>query len=151
MERKYFESSGRRPLIILAFAVVALVLLSVASLKTGLVGKTFRIDKSVVCVELDRSRRPHKIRETIQYGTRQVCLWFQYSDAPEGSHLEVSWYYGEDLVRSEPLKLMSKDGIRAFYLLREDGMPLPQGKYRVTISSPTKCLSELNFEIIKKN
>ncbi|MBR4401723.1 MAG: hypothetical protein IKT09_08600 [Synergistes sp.] len=151
MEQKYLDDSGRRPLIILAFLVIVLAALSVVSLKAGLVGKTFRIDKSVVCVELDRSRRPYKIRDKIQYGTRQVCLWFQYSDASEGGRLEVSWYYGDDLVLSEPLKLMARDGIRAFYLLREDGTPLPQGKYRVAISSPTKCLSELDFEIEKKN
>ena len=57
----------------------------------------------------------------------------------------------KDLVLSEPLKLMTKDGVRAFYLLREEGTPLPVGKYRVTISSPTKRLSELDFEIIRKN
>ncbi|MEA5034399.1 hypothetical protein [Cloacibacillus evryensis] len=114
-------------------------------------GSSFRIDKAVVCVELDRDRLPHKVMNTIQYGTRQVCLWFQYSSAPEGNHLEVSWYYGKDIVLSEPLKLMTKDGVRAFYLLREEGTPLPVGKYRVTISSPTKRLSELEFEIIRKN
>lgn len=151
MDQNYQNGSGRRPLILLGLTVVVLVILSVVSLKTGLLGSSFRIDKAVVCVELDRNRLPHKVMNTIQYGTRQVCLWFQYSSAPEGNHLEVSWYYGKDLVLSEPLKLMTKDGVRTFYLLREEGTPLPVGKYRVIISSPTKRLSELEFEIIRKN
>ena len=151
MDQNYQDSYGKRPLILLGVAVIILVALIVVSLKSGLLGSTFRIDKAVVCVELDRNRLPHKVMNTIQYGTRQVCLWFQYSSASEGNHLEVSWYYGKDLVLSEPLKLMTKDGVRAFYLLREEGTPLPVGKYRVTISSPTKRLSELDFEIIRKN
>lgn len=151
MDQNCQNGSGRRPLILLGLTVVVLVILSVVSLKTGLLGSSFRIDEAVVCVELDRNRLPHKVMNTIQYGTRQVCLWFQYSSAPVGNHLEVSWYYGKDLVLSEPLKLMTKDGVRAFYLLREEGTPLPVGKYRVTISSPTKRLSELEFEIIRKN
>ena len=151
MDQNYQKRSGKGPLILLGVAVIVLVVLVAASLKTGLLGSSFRIDKAVVCVELDRDRLPHKVMNTIQYGTRQVCLWFQYSSAPEGNHLEVSWYYGKDIVLSEPLKLMTKDGVRAFYLLRAEGTPLPVGKYRVTISSPTKRLSGLEVEIIRKN
>lgn len=149
MEQEYQSGSGKRPLILLGLVVIVLVALSVISLKTGMLGKSFRIDKAVVCIELDRNRLPHKIMDTIQYGTRQVCLWFQYSSAAAGNRLVVSWYYGTDLVLSESLKLITEDGTRAFYLLQEEGIPLPEGKYRVTISSPTKCLEELEFEITK--
>ena len=150
MERDHGKSSGRRPLLLLGAAVVVLVILSVISLRTGLLGSSFSIDKAVVCIELDSNRLPHKVRQTIQYGVRQVCLWFQYSSAPEGNHLEISWYYEDEKVLSESLKLMTKDGMRAFYLLEEEGTPLPAGKYRVTISSATKVLSSLDFEIIRK-
>lgn len=150
MDCKEQKESGNRPLILLGVSVVILAALVVMSLKTGLLGGQFKIDKAVVCVELDRQRRPHKVMENIPYGTRQVCLWFQYSSAPEGNHLEIAWYYGKNLVLSESLKLMTKNGERAFYLLREEGTPLPVGKYRVTISSPTKKLSDLEFEIARK-
>ncbi|WP_143330724.1 hypothetical protein [Cloacibacillus sp. An23] len=135
---------------LLGAAVVVLVILSVVSLRTGLLGSTFTIDKAVVCVELDKDRLPHKVRSSIQYGVRQVCLWFQYSSAPEGNHLEISWYYENEKVLSESLKLMAKDGVRAFYLLQEEGTPLPAGNYKVTISSSTKLLSSLDFEIVRK-
>lgn len=145
------NKSGRRSLVLLGAFVVVLAILVAATLKSGLSGRSFRIDKAVVCVELDRNRLPSKVKNSIQHGTRQVCLWFQYSSAPVGSHLEVTWYYGKDLVLSEPIKLMTKDGMRAFYLLREEGTPLPIGKYRVVISSTTKKLSDIEFSIVKKN
>lgn len=151
MDREEHKNSGNRPLILLGAAVVILAALVAVSLKAGLLGGQFKIDKAVVCVELDRERRPNKVMEKIPYGTRQVCLWFKYSNAPEGNHIDISWYYGKDLFQSESLKLMTKNGERAFYLLREAGTPLPIGKYRVTISSPTKKLSDLQFEIARKN
>ncbi len=144
------KSSGRRPLLLLGAAVVVIVISAVICLRAGLFGGSFSIDNAVVCIELDRNRRPHKVRQSVQYGVRQVCLWFQYSSAPEGNHLEISWYYEDEKVLSESLKLMTEDGMRAFYLLQEEGTPLPAGKYRVTISSATKVLSSLDFEIIKK-
>ncbi|MEG1824710.1 MAG: hypothetical protein RR501_08025 [Cloacibacillus sp.] len=150
MDQEYRKNSGSRSLILLGGAVIILAALVALSLKSGLFVNPFKIDKAVVCVELDRKRRPHKVMDTIPYGTRQVCLWFQYSSAPEGNRLEIAWYYGKDLVLSESLKLMAKNGERAFYLLREEGTALPIGKYRVTISSPTKKLSDLNFEIARK-
>lgn len=151
MERDHGKSSGRRPLLLLGAAVIILVILSVVSLRTGLLGSSFSIDKAVVCIELDKDRLPHKVRQTIQYGVRQVCLWFQYSSARVGNHLEIAWYYENEKVLSESLKLMTKDGKRAFYLLQEEGTPLPVGKYSVTISSATKVLSSLDFEIVRKN
>lgn len=150
MEQNHAKSSDRRSLVFLGAAVVILVILSVMSFKTGLVGSPFRIERAVVCVELDKDRLPHKVMNTIQYGVRQVCLWFQYFSATEGSHLGISWYYEGDLVSSESLKLVKRDDVRAFYLLQEDGTPLPAGKYKVSISSSTKLLNEIEFEIVRK-
>ena len=150
MEQNTGDDRGGKSLVILGAVVVVLVALIAVTLKTGLIGSSFRIDKAVVCVELDKNRLPRKVMETLPYGIRQVCLWFRYSSAPEGNHLEVAWYYDKQLVLSEPIKLMSKDGERAFYLMREEGTPLPTGKYRVVISSSTKKLSEIEFSIVKK-
>ncbi len=66
MDQNYQDSSGKRPLILLGVAVIILVALIVVSLKSGLLGSTFRIDKAVVCVELDRNRLPHKVMNSIQ-------------------------------------------------------------------------------------
>lgn len=143
-------TSGRRPLVFLGFSVVLLILLSAWSLRGGLLGAPFRIDKTVVCQELDDNRQPVNAGSSIPYGSRQICLWFSYSSASEGSHVAVSWYYGKVLVLSESLKLMSKDGARAFYLLREEGTPLPVGSYRVTVSTPARVWSDIKFNVVRR-
>ncbi|MCE5201949.1 MAG: hypothetical protein LLF78_05515 [Synergistaceae bacterium] len=149
---KYHETSvsGKRPLVFLGISVIVLLLLSAWSLSGGLFGVSFRIERAVICQELDDDRQPLNIGNSIPYGSRQICLWFRYSSASEGSHIAVSWYYGKELVLSESIKLMAKDGERAFYLLREEGTPLPVGSYRVMVSTPTKVWSEINFNVVRR-
>ena len=144
------NEAGKRPLIILGSAVILLLLLSAWSLKADLFTDGFHIDKSVICLELDENRKPLHISSKIQYGSRQICLWFQYSKANEGNHLDITWYYGKDKVLTEQLKLMTADGVKAFYLLREEGTPLPVGSYKVVISTPVKTLSEIKFDIVRR-
>jgi hypothetical protein len=144
------NKSGRRPLILLGFTVVLLLLLVTWSLKVGPFGNSFRVEEALICKELDGNRKPLHVSNSISYGSRQICLWLRYSSAREGSHLEVSWYYGKDLVLSEPLKLMTKNGDRAFYLLREEGTPLPIGSYRVTVSTPSKVWADIKFEVVRR-
>ena len=147
---KYGLFSGSKPLIFLGALVVLLIVLSAWSLRGGSFGESFRIDKTVVCQELDDNRQPVKAQRDISYGSRQICLWFKYSSASEGSHVQVSWLYGKDLVLTESLKLMTKDGTRAFYLLREDGTPLPVGSYTATVSTPARKWSEIKFNVVRR-
>ena len=141
---------GRSPLLLLGAAVVVLALLIVMYFRSDFWGNSFSINDAKICIELDRSRIPSKVSETIQYGTRQICLWFKYSSAPEGTLVQISWYYNDSLVLTESLKLIASDGERAFYLLQEDGSALPVGDYRVVISSSTEELKDLKFVIIPK-
>ena len=147
---KYGLFSGSKPLIFLGALVVLLIVLSAWSLRGGSFGESFRIDKTVVCQELDDNRQPVKAQRDIPYGSRQICLWFKYSSASEGSHVQVSWLYGKDLVLTESLRLMTKDGTRAFYLLREDGTPLPVGSYTATVSTPARKWSEIKFNVVRR-
>jgi len=144
------ERSAKRPLILLGFSVILLLLLVTWSLKVGPFSSRFKVEDAVICQELGADRKPLLIGNSIPYGPSQICLWLKYSSAREGSHLEVSWYYGNELVLLEPLKLISKDGVRTFYLLREEGTPLPVGSYRVTVSTPAKVWSDIKFEIVRR-
>lgn len=144
------DTSGTRPLVFLGLSVIILLLLSAWSLKGGFLGASFRIERAVICRELSGDRQPVGIGSSIPYGSRQICLWFSYSSASEGSRITVSWYYGKELVLSESFKLMAENGERAFYLLREEGTPLPVGAYRVTVSTPTKTLSEIKFSVVRR-
>ena len=144
------DKSSKRPLVLLGFSVILLLLLVTWSLKVGPFSSFFKVEEAVICQELGDNREPLLIGNSIPYGQSQICLWLKYSSAREGSHLEISWYYGKELVLSEPMKLMTKDGIRVFYLLREEGTPLPVGSYRVTVSTPAKVWSDINFEIVRR-
>ena len=144
------DKSAKRPLMLLGFSVILLLLLVTWSLKVGPFSSFFKVEEAVICQELGNNREPLLVSNSIPYGPSQICLWLKYSSAREGSHLQVSWYYGNELVLSEPLKLMTKDGVRAFYLLREEGTPLPVGSYRVTVSTPAKVWSDIKFEIARR-
>ncbi len=144
------DKSAKRPIMFLGFSVILLLLLVTWSLKVGPFSSFLRSKRQLICQELGDNREPLLIGNSIPYSPSQICLWLKYSSAREGSHLEVSWYYGNELVLSEPLKLMTKDGVRTFYLLREEGTPLPVGSYRVTVSTPAKVWSDIKFEIARR-
>ena len=144
------DKSSKRPLVLLGLSVILLLLLVAWSLKAGPFSSFFKVEEALICQELGDNREPLFVSKSIPYGQSQICLWLKYSSAREGSHLEISWYYGKELVLSEPMKLMTKDGIRVFYLLREEGTPLPVGSYRVTVSTPAKVWSDIKFEIVRR-
>lgn len=150
MDQGAGNGTDKRPLVFLGLSVIILIVLVTIAFKSGPFGQQFRLEQAVICQELDGNRQPLHVGNTIPYGLRQVCLWLQYASAREGSHLDVSWYYGNELVLSEPLKLMTKDGVRAFYLLQEEGTPLPAGEYRVTVSTASKVWADIGFEIKKE-
>ena len=150
MKSSNSDNNAKRPLILLGCSVILLLLLVTWSLKIGPFSSFFKVEEALICQELGGNREPLLVGNSIPYGPSQICLWLKYSSAREGSHLEVSWYYGNELVLSEPLKLIAKDGVRAFYLLREEGTPLPVGKYRVTVSTPAKVWTDIKFEITRR-
>lgn len=146
---KISDKSTRILFVVLAISIVFILLLCVWSLKYDFFGNALRIEKSLVCIELGDNREPISVSNNIPYGARQVCLWFRYASAQVESHLKISWYFNKDLILSEQLKLVDKEGIKAFYLLKEAGAPLSAGSYRVVISTPTKTLSEIPFIVNK--
>lgn len=130
-------------------SVVLLLLACSWSLRYDIFSDALHIDDSAVCMDLDEGRQPLRKNANIPFGTRQVCLWFKYSKGYEGCHIKVAWYFNGNLMWLEQQRLMVKNGVKAFYLLREDGTPLPNGKYKILISTPTKVLSEIPFAILK--
>ncbi|NLV81986.1 MAG: hypothetical protein GXZ18_03110 [Synergistaceae bacterium] len=132
---------------ILATSIVFILLLCAWSLKYDFFGNSLYVEKAFVCLELGDNREPLSVSTNIPYGARQVCLWFRYASAQGESYLTISWYLNNELVLSEQMKLIDKEGIKAFYLLKENGIPLSAGSYKVLISTPTKTLSEIPFII----
>lgn len=147
MNKAFISVSGKRPLVFLGIAIVLLAFLAILSFNAGPFRSSFNVEEVVVCQELDGSRQPLRIGNNIPSGVRQVCLWLKYSSAREGSYLEISWFYEEEMILSEMVRLTAKNGSRAFYLLREAGDALQEGNYKVAVTTAAKKWSEIAFRI----
>lgn len=100
-----------------------------------------------LCDQVDEKMRPLGKGTVFAYGTRQLCLWFGYSQANGGDRVQVRWFYRGRPIHSEHLRVDSGNGFKALYLLQEDGSPLPKGLYSVRISLFDKIFSDVAFEI----
>lgn len=146
---KIYDNSTKILFLLIAFSIVSLIILCPLSIKYDFFGNNLKIDKAFICQELGDNREPLSVSSNIKHGARQVCLWFRYSSIQEENYIRISWYLNNELIFAEQHKLIDKEGIKAFYLLKEDGSPLIEGFYKVLISSPTRTLTEIPF-IIKK-
>lgn len=123
-----------RKLIALGISVLALMLLTSWSFRTGsVIAGSFQVDDILICEELSGDMRPLPVSGDFSDGLRQICLWFSYSHAREGDVVELSWRYKDEPVQRESFRLTKQSGMRAFYLLRDDGSSLPAGEYTVTL------------------
>ena len=138
----------RAPFLWLVGLVVLLVLLAGWSFRSRAASEPFRLEQAVVCLELDDEMKPLRVSDRFPRGTRQVGLWFRYASAREGDGLSVKWYHQGSLIQRETLRLVPGRGVKAFYLLREDGSPLPAGTYRVRLEGNGRRLALLEFRIL---
>jgi hypothetical protein len=121
-------------LILLALFVVALMLfLSLRLRADNVIAASFRLDDVRICEELDGELMPVNPGAVLPAEAKQACLWFQYSRARDGDSLEIFWNYDGQAIQKDSYRLAEPEGIRAFYLLREDGAVLPGGEYSVAI------------------
>jgi hypothetical protein len=108
-----------------------------------------RIHDIVLCKELDENNHPSEAAEQFEWGTRQVCLRFAYTAPRAGSQVGIQWIYGNRVIFQEQLTITAKKGIKAFYLLREDGTPLPMGDYCVVIEGDGREVLRRCFSITR--
>jgi len=108
---------------------------------------SFIFNRAVVCDEVDENYKPSGVASCFDYGTRQICLWFDYLTEYESCEILIYWYFRDSLVFRETVDISSTTGKKTFCLLREDGYPLPWGDYRVRIELNGRNLTTLNFSI----
>lgn len=128
------EKSKVRSLLLLGLLVVAVAVMLTRSVRlNNIAAGSFRLDEVVLCDDIDDSMSPLEHKDLFAYGTRQVCLWFEYAKARDGDQLEVVWTFEGEDVQRESFRLVHARGTRAFYLMREDGTYLLPGSYSVSI------------------
>jgi len=90
---------------------------------------------------------PVGITSNFSYGTRQLCLWFEYESVSRNCRAYVKWYFDNKLVSTENVVLSSAINKKTFCFLREDGSPLPAGAYCVELVVDGRIVGKLTFTV----
>lgn len=129
------KRKNAEPIVLLGVCVLLLLLcVSWSFRRYDFIAGSFRIDEVQVCEELNEGLMPVSSDKNMPSDTQQACLWFSYSKARRGDSLEIEWYLNERMIQREIIRVSETKGVRAFYLLREDGSSLDPGFYSVNIS-----------------
>ena len=137
------------PIVFLGVLVMVLVVcVSWSFRKSNFIAGSFKIDEVRICEELDENLQPMNVDRNMSSESQQVCIWFSYSSARRGDLIEIAWYLDENIIQKETLRLAESKGVKAFYLLREDGSPLESGFYAVHISCNGREKITENFTVL---
>ncbi len=113
----------------------------------GDLGGPVTYSRAAVCMDLDEMLEPVDPGSSFPWGVRQICLRFEFETPRPGATARIKWLYREQPVFLEAIQISENAGVKAFYLLREDGTPLPVGSYRVVIESGGKEKVSLPFAV----
>lgn len=142
--------SKRKPFLFLliAFAFV-LPLLSFWVVRQNSVGpsESFMVSNVTINVDLQDRKFLTGTVSRFPYGSRQVCLYFDYARVEEGSEIQVVWRWMDKIVQAETYPLPAPSGSRMYCLLQESGVPLPKGNYTVGLLYRSEAIPEFRFEI----
>jgi len=140
----------KKPFVLLViFFATVLLLLSfwVIRHNSNKPSESLLIHDVVISTEVDDTRRLTGAVSRFPYGSRQICLRFNYSKATEGAEIRVLWFTGDKLVQSDTYILSASSGSKIYCLVRENGQPLPKGSYSVGILNNSERILDLRFEI----
>jgi len=143
-------SKKKKPFLLLViFFATVLLLLSfwVIRQNSNKPSESLLIHDVVISTEVDDTMRLTGAVSRFPYGSRQICMRFNYSKATEGDEIRLLWFAGDKLVQSEAYTLPTSSGSKIYCLIREDGQPLPKGSYSVGILNNSERISDFRFEI----
>lgn len=141
------RGSSRFPLVfVFSATVLSALLLGWALRGSGIVANCEIHDVSV-CEELDEQLRPIGGGSPFCFGIRQLGVRFRFRLARQGESIQVRWFYQNHLIHEEALSVEASEGVKAFYLVREDGAPLPVGDYHVSVAEGGRQAFRLDFSI----
>ncbi len=135
------------------FVVVLLFILSWGFRSGNVIAGSFQVDDIQICEDLDDNMKPVRSGVALPGGTSKVCIWFRYSKAREGDSLEILWNHEGRSIQKDVFRISKPNGVRAFYLMREDRSSLPHGEYEVVLmcNGRKKVTKEFTVINIKKD
>jgi hypothetical protein len=101
---------------------------------------------AVSCADLSDSMEPQEVSSEFPRDVRQVCIFFRYR-SPGEEQVVIIWSHRGKVIQKEMLTLHKGDGRKAFYLLKEDGSPLPPGDYDVSVIWGIRRLGSVRFKV----
>ncbi len=138
----------RKVALLRLMVLVGLVFVLAAwGVRHAFVREPFQLSQVIVCEDLDEKLQPLNPGSSFPYGSRQLCLTFNYQGAHEGDRLRIEWLHENRLIYQESVSLPSGSGNKVFYLLKEDASPLPAGKNKVTIDLNGRRRADVEFSI----
>ena len=140
----------KKPFVLLViFFAIVLLLLSfwVIRQNSNKPSESLLIHDVVISTEVDDTNRLTGVVSRFPYGSRQICMRFNYSKASEGSEIRILWFIGDKLVQSDTYALSASAGSKIYCLVLENGQPLPKGSYSVGILNNEERISDFRFEI----
>ncbi len=106
----------------------------------------FSLDEAVICVDVDDSAIPWGVGDRFEFGVRQLCVLMGYSGGDDDL-VRFSWFFRGQLIHEEIQILDDQSNYRMFYILREDGSPLPPGAYSVQIDVNDRLAKRMAFSV----
>jgi hypothetical protein len=129
-------SERKRVLMLLLLALAVVILMAASSWSfsaNGIVAGSLKLDDIQICEELDDKMKPLNIEDVLPGGVKQACLWLSYSRAREGDAIDILWKHEDSPIYEHSYRLFAQKGVRAFYLVRDDGEILRSGLYSVSL------------------
>ena len=135
-------------LLVIFFATVLLLLsFWVIRQNSNKPSESLLIHDVVISTEVNDTTRLTGAVSRFPYGSRQICMRFNYSKATEGAETRILWFLGDKLVQSDSYDLCAPSGSKIYCLTLENGYPLPKGSYLVGILHNAERISDFRFEI----
>jgi hypothetical protein len=143
-------SMKKKPFVSLAILLATVLLLLsfwVIRQNSKKPGESLLIHDVVISTEVDDTKRITGAVSRFPFGSRQICMRFDYSKATEGAEIRILWFMGDKLVHSDSYTLSAPSGSKIYSLALEDGQPLPRGSYSVGTLNKGERISDFRFEI----
>ncbi len=107
------------------------------------------VDRTVVCIDVDDAGVPYGVGDRFGYGVRQLCVLVNTVGGNGEDEIRFRWYFRDQIIYDEIQILDSVDKDRMFYLLQEDGTPLPIGSYFVQVDLNDRLVRRMAFDIVE--
>ena len=133
-------------LVVFFAAVLLLLSFWVIRQNSNKPSESLLIHDVVISTEVDDANRLTGAVSRFPYGSRQICMRFNYSKASEGTEVRILWFLGDKLVQSDSYVLSASSGSKIYCLTLENGQPLPKGSYSVSIMNKAES-TDFRFEI----